>query len=547
MFGLMQDAPLLISSIIRHAARHYGGRDIVSRGADGALHRQDYTTLERRARRLARVLAALGVQPGDRVATLAWNGFRHVELYYAISGMGAVCHTINPRLAPDDIGFIMTHAGDLLLFADVTFAAAVSAFLPPCVRAVVFLCEPAEMPALALPNGVAALCYETLMAAADEDFAWPTFDERSAASLCYTSGTTGRPKGVLYSHRSTLLHAFAANAAGAMALRSDDRVMPAVPMFHVNAWGLPYSALMAGAALVMPGRHLDGASVADLMNRERVTFAAGVPTVWLGLLHHLRHSGERLLTTRRIAIGGSACPPALITGFEQEYGVTVEHAWGMTESSPIGTYNTPETAADESEPAALARKAKQGRALFGIDIRIVDDSGAALPHDGATQGNLQMRGAWVCGAYYGEPPGSALDAEGWFTTGDVATIDPDGRMAITDRAKDVIKSGGEWISSIALENLAVSHPDVAEAAVIAAAHPTWDERPLLLVVPKAGRALGPEDVLTFFHGKVAKWWLPDAVLVVDELPHTATGKLSKLRLRQQYRGYLLGRDGPAPE
>ena len=544
MLGLMQDRPLLISDIIRHAARHHGGNEIVSRGVDGALHRQDYVTLERRARRLARVLQGLGVQPGDRVATLAWNGYRHVELYYAVSGMGAVCHTVNPRLSNEDIAFIMRDAADVLLFADLTFAAAIAAAAPNCggsVRAVVMLCERAAMPDFTLPPGMALLCYEELMAAADEDFVWPQFDERTAGSLCYTSGTTGKPKGVLYSHRSTLLHAYAANSANVMGLRCHDRVMPVVPMFHVNAWGMAYSALMAGASLVMPGRHLDGASVATLMNAERVTFSAGVPTVWLGLLQHLRASGERLHTIKRLATGGSAVPAAVIAAFEQEYGVIVEHAWGMTESSPLGTYNTPVPGESAAEPTVLAAKAKQGRAIFGLDIRIVDDNGVAQPHDGHASGNLQMRGPWVCSAYYGNAAGSACDEDGWFTTGDVATIDADSNMEITDRSKDVIKSGGEWISSIALENIAVSHPDVAEAAVIAATHPKWDERPLLLVVAKAGRALTPEDVLKVYDGKVAKWWLPDAVLVVDELPHTATGKLSKLSLRQKYRGYLVER------
>jgi len=541
MFGLMQDHPLLISDIIRHAARHHGGNEIVSRGVDGSLHRQDYVTLERRARRLVRVLQGLGVKAGDRVATLAWNGFRHVELYYAISGMGAVCHTVNPRLSTDDIAFIMHDAGDILLFADITFANAIAAATPNCggsLRAVVLLCERAEMPAVTLPAGIALLCYEDLMAAADENFDWPSFDERTAGSLCYTSGTTGRPKGVLYSHRSTLLHAYALNGANVMGMRRQDRVMPVVPMFHVNAWGIAYGALMAGASLVMPGRHLDGASVARLLNSECVTFSAGVPTVWLGLLQHLRASGERLETARRLTVGGSACPPALIEAFDREYGVTIEHAWGMTECSPLGTYNTPRIVEGESDTAALVRKSKQGQAIFGLDIRIVDDNGVPQPHDGRASGNLQMRGQWVCGAYFGNQPGSACDAEGWFTTGDVATIDADSNMEITDRSKDVIKSGGEWISSILLENIAVSHPDVAEAAVIAASHPKWDERPLLLVVPKEGRSLTPEAVLAVYEGKVAKWWLPDAVLVVDELPHTATGKLSKLALRQAYRGYL---------
>jgi len=375
-------------------------------------------------------------------------------------------------------------------------------------------------------------------------FSWPVFDERRAASLCYTSGTTGRPKGVLYSHRSSILHAYACNSANVFGLRAKDRVLPVVPMFHVNAWGCPYHAMTAGAAMIMPGRHLDGASLTALMNAEEVVVSAGVPTVWLGLLNHLRASGERLHTVKRLTIGGSACPPALIEAFDREYGIAVEHAWGMTECSPLGTYNTPMTVAGETPEAALLRKSKQGRALYGLDMRIVNDSGAELLWDGQTSGNLQIRGPWVCDSYFGEAPGSACDAEGWFTTGDVASIAPSGLMEITDRAKDVIKSGGEWISSIALENIAVAHPDVAEAAVIGAAHPKWDERPLLLVVAKPGRDLDPASVLAVYQGQVPKWWLPDAVVVVDELPHTATGKLSKLTLRTTYRDYLLAGNAP---
>ena len=548
MFGLMQDRPLMISGIIRHAARHHGAAEIVSRGVDGGIHRMSYVQLEARARRLVRVLQALGVQPADRVATLAWNGYRHVELYYGIAGMQAICHTVNPRLAADDIAYILNDAADVALFADITFApllATVAPMLTGGLRAVVMLCDRATMPDVPLPAGMALLCYEDLMAAADESFDWPEFDERTAASLCYTSGTTGRPKGVLYSHRSTVLHSMACASASVMGLRSDDRVMPVVPMFHVNAWGLAYSTIASGASLVMPGRQLDGPSVAALMNAEQVTFSAGVPTVWLALLQHLRASGERLHTVNRLAIGGSACPPALIDAFDREYGVRVEHAWGMTECSPLGTYNTPRIVAGETPEASLARRSKQGVAIFGIDIRIVDDQDKVLPHDGATSGNLQMRGNWVCSAYYGQEPGSACDAEGWFTTGDVATIGPDGQMEITDRSKDVIKSGGEWISSIALENLALEHPDVAEAAVVAAEHAKWTERPLLLVVPKSGREVNPDAVLNVLRGRVANWWLPDEVIVVDELPHTATGKISKLMLRQKFRGYLAAKGGPA--
>jgi 3-(methylthio)propionyl---CoA ligase len=542
MFGLMQDAPLMISGIMRHAARHHGSAEIVSRGVDGSLQRMSYAALEARTRRLARALQALGIRPTDRVATLAWNGHRHMELYYAVSGSGAICHTVNPRLAAEDIAFILDDAGDVALFADITFAASLSAVAPMLagkLRDIVMLCERASMPEVPLPAGIALLCYEDLMAAADESYAWPTFDERTAASLCYTSGTTGRPKGVLYSHRSTVLHALACNSASVFGLRACDRVMPVVPMFHVNAWGLPYMSLASGASLVMPGRHLDGASVAALMNSERVTCSAGVPTIWLALLQHLRTSGERLETVKRLTIGGSACPPALIDAFDREYGVRVDHAWGMTETSPLGTYNTPLPAPGETADQSLARRAKQGQAIFGIDIRIIDDNGHELPRDGSVSGNLQVRGPWVCSAYFGSPPGSACDAEGWFATGDVATIGSDGQLEITDRSKDVIKSGGEWISSIALENIAVEHPDVAEAAVVAAEHPTWTERPLLLVVPKSGRVLDPAAILELLRGRVAKWWLPDEVIVLDELPHTATGKISKLQLRQRFRGHLV--------
>jgi acyl-CoA synthetase (AMP-forming)/AMP-acid ligase II len=542
MFGQMQERPLLIASIIQHAARHHGSHEVVSRLLDGSIHRITYAAVERRARRLARVLQRLGIRPGDRVATLAWNSFRHLELYYAISGMGAVCHTVNPRLPADDIAYILNDAEDALLFADTSFTGLIEQVaerLSGRLRAVVLLATPAEMPVVSLPPGIALLCYEAEMDAADEDFGWPNLDERTAAGLCYTSGTTGRPKGVLYSHRSTVLHAYAANGAAVFGLRPHDRVLPVVPMFHVNGWGTAYTAPAAGASLIMPGRHLDGPSLAALMNTERVTISAGVPTVWLGLLNHLRASGERLETVKRLVIGGSACPPALIEAFDKEYGVTVEHAWGMTETSPLGTFNTPEPEEGVDWPAVLARKAKQGRAIFGLDLRIIDDAGRELPWDGQTSGNLQVRGHWVCDAYYRGAPGSACDAEGWFTTGDVATVTPDGMIEITDRSKDVIKSGGEWISSIALENIAVAHPDVAEAAVVAAKHPKWDERPLLLVVPKSGRSIDTASVLALYRDKVPSYWVPDAVIALDALPHTATGKVSKLALRQRFRDYLV--------
>jgi acyl-CoA synthetase (AMP-forming)/AMP-acid ligase II len=543
MHGLMQTQPLLISSILRHAARHHASGEIVSKTTEGAIHRYTYAELESRARRLARVLARLGVGAKDRVGTLAWNGYRHLEVYYATPGMGAICHTINPRLHPDDIAYIITHAGDAVLFADTTFVALLETIAPrikDCVRAIVMMTDPANMPPVTLPAGMALHCYETLMDAADDDFTWPELAENTASALCYTSGTTGRPKGVLYAHRSTVLHAYAIALPDVMCLRAVDRLLPVVPMFHVNAWGTPYGAALAGTSLVLPGRHLDGASLHALMNDERVSFSAGVPTVWMGLLAHLRASGGKLDTLRRILTGGSACPPLLIEAFDAEQGVAVQHAWGMTELSPLGTYNAPKPAhAGLSKAERDHLMLKQGRVAPGIDMKIVGDNGKELPWDGTAFGDLKVRGPWVCSAYYGDEPGSALDADGWFATGDVATIDREGLMEITDRSKDVIKSGGEWISSITLENIAVSHPDVAEAAVIAAHHPKWDERPVLIVVPRPGHTIDPDALLRVYTDKVPKWWLPDAVVVVGELPHTATGKLQKSALRTSYRNYLL--------
>jgi 3-(methylthio)propionyl---CoA ligase len=542
MQGLMQLQPLLISSILRHAARHHATGEIVSKTTEGTLHRYTYSSLESRARRLARVLGRLGIVAQDRVGTLAWNGHRHLEVYYGAPGMGAICHTINPRLHPDDIAYIVTHAGDAVLFADTTFVSLLETIAPNIkdrVRAIVMMTDAANMPEVKLPAGMALHCYETLMDTADDDFAWPSLDENTASALCYTSGTTGRPKGVLYSHRSTFLHAYAIALPDVMALRAVDRILPVVPMFHVNAWGIPYGAALCGTSLVMPGRHLDGASLQALMNEERVGFTCGVPTVWMGLLAHLRATGGTLTTLKRIMTGGSACPPLLIEAFEAEHGVVVEHGWGMTELSPVGTYNEPKPVhAGLSQADRQHLMQKQGRVLSGIDMKIVDGDGTELPWDGVAFGDLKVRGPWVCSAYFGDEPGSALDPDGWFATGDVATIDPDGLMEITDRSKDVIKSGGEWISSITLENIAVSHPDVAEAAVIAAHHPKWDERPVLIVVPRAGHVIDPEDVLRVYTDKVPKWWLPDAVVVVSELPHTATGKLQKTTLRTRFRDYL---------
>jgi fatty-acyl-CoA synthase len=464
-------------------------------------------------------------------------------VYYAAPGMGAICHTINPRLHPDDIGYIVNHAADKILFVDVSFAPLIGIIanaIKDHVRDVVMLCASESMPEVSVAPGMRLHCYDTLLDGATDDYVWPEFDENIASALCYTSGTTGRPKGVLYSHRSTFLHAYAVALPDVMDVRSTSRILPVVPMFHVNAWGIPYSAALTGAALILPGRHLDGASLARIFNDERVTMSCGVPTVWLGLLQHLRSSGERLETVKRIMTGGSAAPPLLIDAFREEYGVTVEHGWGMTELSPVGTYNAPKPAqAGLTGEAVTRHMLKQGRVLSCIDMKIVDADNKELPWDGVAFGDLKVRGPWVASAYYGDEPGSALDEDGWFATGDVATIDPDGFMEITDRSKDVIKSGGEWISSIALENIALSHPDVGEAAVIAARHPKWDERPLLLVVARPGRTIDPASVLGVFEGKVAKWWLPDAVLEVAELPHTATGKIQKLALRERYRDHYL--------
>jgi fatty-acyl-CoA synthase len=543
MLGLMQSQGLMISALLKHAARHHGPAEVVSRTHENTTHRFTWKDVESRARRLVRVLQRLGIGEQDRVGTLAWNGYRHLEVYYAAPGMQAICHTINPRLHPDDIAYIVNHAGDKVLFVDVSFAGLVCSIagkIADTVKTVVMLCDPAHMPEVTLVPGMRLESYDALMDAADDDYAWPVFDETTASALCYTSGTTGRPKGVLYSHRSTVLHSYAVALPDVMNLRSTTRMLPVVPMFHVNAWGIPYATAMTGASLILPGRHLDGPSMAALLNEERVTFTAGVPTVWMGLLQHLRTSGQRLETVKVIMTGGSAAPPLLVDAFRDEFGVRVEHGWGMTELSPVGTYNAPKPAQLGLEGGdATAHMLKQGRILAGIDMKIVDGDGKELPWDGVAFGDLKVKGPWIASAYFGDEPGSALDEDGWFATGDVATIDPDGFMEITDRSKDVIKSGGEWISSIALENIAVSHPDVIEAAVIAATHKKWDERPLLLVVPRPGHNVDPASVLALYEGKVAKWWLPDEVLVVEELPHTATGKLLKTSLRAQYKDHYV--------
>jgi fatty-acyl-CoA synthase len=536
MQGQMMQLPLLISALIRHADTNHGDTEIVSRLAEGGSHRYSYREAHARMRRLARALQRAGIRPGERIGTLAWNTHRHFELYFAVSGSGAVCHTINPRLFPEQIAYIINHAEDRQVFFDVSFAQLVDALAPHCPQVVswIAMTDRGHLPQTATP----ILCYEDILAAEADAFDWPQFDENSAASLCYTSGTTGNPKGVLYSHRSSVLHAYAICLPDSMNLSARDTACPVVPMFHVNAWGLPYGAPLTGCKLVLPGPHLDGHSLHELFETEKVTVCAGVPTVWLGLLQYLEVRGLRLSSVRRIVIGGSAAPPAMIRSFASEYGIDVLHAWGMTEMSPLGTVNAPKLkhlGAGEGQYDAV--RVKQGRPIFGVEMKIVDSDGRELPRDGKAFGDLMVRGPWVVEKHFKDD--SEILREGWFPTGDVATLDEDGYMQITDRSKDVIKSGGEWISSIDLENLAVSHPAVAEAAVIGVHHPKWDERPLLVVTRKEGKTLTREELLGYMRDKVARWWLPDDVVFVDTLPHTATGKLSKLRLREQFRSYRL--------
>lgn len=538
MHGLMMNMPLTITSLIRHADRYHGDTEIVSRLVEGGIHRYTYSDAHRRARQLANALVALGVKPTERIGTLAWNGFRHFEIYYAVSGIGAVCHTINPRLFPEQIGYIINHAEDGCVFFDLTFLPLVEKLAPHCkgVRHWVAMTDKAHMPP---SSPLTLLCYEDLVNSHSDRFDWPEIDENSASSLCYTSGTTGNPKGVLYSHRSTLLHAYGSCLPDALNLSARDAVLPVVPMFHVNAWGLPYSAPLVGAKLVFPGAQLDGASLHELFKQESVTVSAGVPTIWLGLLAHVKGNNLDFGTLKRTVIGGSACPPAMIRSFEDEFGVQVLHAWGMTEMSPLGTVNTFKNrhlTLPKAERDALQNK--QGRVIFGVDMKITDDEGAELPRDGQAFGNLLVRGPWICRQYFKGEGGDPL-IDGWFPTGDVATLDADGYMQITDRSKDVIKSGGEWISSIDLENAAVGHPAVAEAAVIGVAHPKWDERPLLIVKRKEGAQVTREEMLKFFDGRVAKWWIPDDVVFVEQLPHTATGKLLKTKLREDFKDHKL--------
>jgi len=537
MQGLMMQIPLLISSLIAHADRNHGDTEIVSRRVEdpqGPLHRTTWRETHRRARQLANGLAHLGVRQGDRVATLAWNTHRHVELYYAISGSGAVCHTVNPRLFDDQIAWILAHADAQVLFFDASFAELVAriAHRLPQVTHFVQMTGREHLPE-GFPREL--LAYEDLVHRHSEHYAWPALDEEAASGLCYTSGTTGHPKGVLYSHRSTVLHAFACALPDSFGVSARDTVMPVVPMYHVNAWGFPYIAALTGAKLVLPGPLFDGASLHELIVKEGVTLSNGVPTVWTGLLQHLERTGSGLGRLRRLAIGGSACPPGMSDQFEG-YGVEVLRTWGMTELSPIGTANTPRADDPTLSPAEHnARRATQGRPLPGVEFALLEDDGAPLPHDGESFGELLVRAPWALRQYYGHEAGHGFTADGWFRTGDVATIDAAGYMQITDRAKDVIKSGGEWISSIELENILAAHPAVTEAAAVAVPHPKWDERPLMAVVLKPGAQLDRDGMRGYFFGKVAHWWLPDDIVVVEEIPHTATGKINKLALRERFR------------
>ncbi|MBA4343135.1 MAG: long-chain fatty acid--CoA ligase [Methylibium sp.] len=543
LMGQMMAMPLLISSLIQHAARHSGDTEIVSKRVEGDLHRYTWRDAELRSRKVAQALARFGLEAGDRVATLAWNGYRHLEIYYGASGSQLVCHTINPRLFPEQVAWIANDAQDKVLCFDASFLPLVEKLVShmPGIKHYVLMTDRAHMPAQTSIPGL--LCYEELVEAEDGQYVWPSFDENTASSICYTSGTTGHPKGAVYSHRSSVLHAYGSALPDAMDCSSKDVVLPVVPMFHVNAWGLPYSAAIVGCKLVFPGPHLDGKSLYELFENEGVTFSAGVPTVWLGLLNYVGQNKLKFSTFKRTVIGGSACPPAMLRTLMDDYGVEVIHAWGMTELSPLGTLSKL-TAKQLELPVEEQRRIleKQGKVIYGIDMAVIDDEGKPLPWDGASAGNLVVRGSWVIDSYFQQPASPLVEVAGmgtWFPTGDVATIDADGFMQITDRSKDVIKSGGEWISSIDLENIAMAHPGVHEAAAISCAHPKWDERPLLVVVRKPGVELTREEMLAFYEGRIAKWQIPDDVVFVDEIPHTATGKIQKLKLREQFKSHRL--------
>ncbi|GAC1528692.1 MAG: 3-(methylthio)propionyl-CoA ligase [Ramlibacter sp.] len=539
MLGLMQNQPLLISSLIEFVDRHNGDGEIVSRRIEGDIHRYTWRHVAMRARQVAHALEGLKLQFSDRVATLAWNGYRHLELYFGVSGSGRVLHTINPRLHPEQIAWIANHAQDQVLCFDATFLPLVQAIHVKCptIRQYVLLCDAGKVPAgTGIPNLVA---YEDWIGGQPTAYDWPSFDENSASSMCYTSGTTGNPKAALYSHRSTLLHAYAAALPDVMCLSARDSVLPVVPMFHVNAWGIPYSAALTGCKLVFPGAAMDGKSVYELIEAEKVTYAAGVPTVWQMLLGHMQPGNLRFSTLRRTVIGGSACPPSMIHAFREDYGVEVLHAWGMTEMSPLGTLCSLKNKHNELGPDEQMKiRLKQGRAIFGVDLKIVDDSNKQLPWDGKTYGDLHVKGPWIVAQYYRGEGGDPL-VDGWFPTGDVGTIDPDGYLQITDRSKDVIKSGGEWISSIELENIAMAHPSVQMAACVGMPHPKWDERPIVAIVRRPGMDVSREALLAFYQGKTARWQVPDDVVFVDAIPLGATGKMLKTKLREMLKDYKL--------
>ncbi|MBL8772940.1 MAG: long-chain-fatty-acid--CoA ligase [Phenylobacterium sp.] len=539
MLGLMQNWPMTVDRILDHAKAWHGDREIVSRSVEGPIVRSNWAEVHARAKRLSNALKGLGVQVGDRIGTLAWNTGRHIEAWYGIMGIGAVCHTLNPRLFAEQLCYIINHAEDRIIFTDLTFVPilAENRAKMPCVEHIVVMTDREGMKGVNLPG---ALCFEDLVDGASADCAWGGFDENTASSLCYTSGTTGNPKGVLYSHRSNFLHTLVTLGVDVMGLSARDTVLPVVPMFHANAWGLAFSCAAAGCKMVMPGQKLDGPSVHELLESEGVTFSAAVPTVWLGLLQHLRATGGKLSTLKRVVIGGSAVPEAIVRGFRDEHGVDVTHAWGMTEMSPLGTLSAPNAkVAAMSAEDQLRYKLKQGRPPVGVDMKLEDDAGKRIAHDGATFGRLMVKGPFIVGSYFKGEGGQILDDEGFFDTGDVATIDGDGYMQITDRAKDVIKSGGEWISTIEIENIAVGHPTAANAAVIGAYHPKWDERPVLLVQLKPGETATKDDYLKFLDGKIAKWWTPDDVVFVENIPLGATGKIDKKLIREQMKDYVL--------